>query len=159
MPATRRATNGLRWNASASSSSSRATRSSASAKAAAATIPTTSRHQHRYWSEESDRTSEEEVDVGQETSSELDFSTNDQFQSHESVWVRYEGKWYPGIVRDGPKPKGLDSRMYAPGTMGDFYLVEYRVKNNVRKFFSPLHGDIKRNTHEIRQLVKSVNSK
>ncbi|KAH6905820.1 hypothetical protein BKA70DRAFT_1291178 [Coprinopsis sp. MPI-PUGE-AT-0042] len=137
MHSTRRATNGSMLSSSSSSSS-----------------------RLRFWSEESDRTSEEDEESADGTaSSPLGFATNDQFQSQESVWVRYEDKWYPGIVRDGPKLKGLDPRMYAPGTMGHFYLVEYRVKNNVRRLFSPLHGDLKPNTHAIRQLVKSVNAK
>ncbi|KAF9007898.1 hypothetical protein BDQ17DRAFT_1194326, partial [Cyathus striatus] len=80
----------------------------------------------------------------------LDEARSYTFRVSDEVWVKTsEGNWRPGKVsgqttRKGPTREGE----------GLFYPVLFS-NGKVRKYFAPLNGEIKPDTIEVRQLLKS----
>ncbi|KJA21950.1 hypothetical protein HYPSUDRAFT_41567 [Hypholoma sublateritium FD-334 SS-4] len=72
------------------------------------------------------------------------------FKARDLVWVRTKGdKWMSGKVsgrvRVGPTRNQ---------EQGFWYHVNFGPKFNVRKYFAPMNGEIKPDTHEVRQLLR-----
>ncbi|KIJ68854.1 hypothetical protein HYDPIDRAFT_25102 [Hydnomerulius pinastri MD-312] len=82
---------------------------------------------------------------------ELDEPWSYRFKSGEPVWVcASNGQWYQGKVVGQPK---------AGRTRKDeslFWCVEFRIANRVRKWFSPLNGDIKPDTPHTHRLLEDA---
>ncbi|TEB26365.1 hypothetical protein FA13DRAFT_1816999 [Coprinellus micaceus] len=87
--------------------------------------------------------------------SKLDEPKDYQFQSGSRVWVRTsEHNWRLGkVVKDQSRRRPLARN---PTQEADYYQVQFGVngKMNTRKYFAPLNGEMKPDTHLIREMLQ-----
>ncbi|KAG2023879.1 hypothetical protein CC2G_001485 [Coprinopsis cinerea AmutBmut pab1-1] len=97
---------------------------------------------------------EEDLDI-----MDIDKPLDYNFKIRDQVWIRTsENNWYHGVVV-GQHPKIMPlasdkSGNHEEPTHGAYYMVEFRICNNIRKYFAPLNGEIKPDTEEVRQLLR-----
>ncbi|KIK04194.1 hypothetical protein K443DRAFT_93661 [Laccaria amethystina LaAM-08-1] len=81
----------------------------------------------------------------------LDEACSITFKTKDHVWVRtQEGNWLRGTVSGTGKEKPLTRHANRTGT---YYPVVFGTNSNVRKYFSPLNGEIKPDSEDVRDLL------
>ncbi|KAI0809095.1 hypothetical protein BC629DRAFT_1481941 [Irpex lacteus] len=77
----------------------------------------------------------------------LDESLSYFFADGQSVWVRIDEEWIPGVI-SGKRTQSIHAR----GSEGLSFPVMYG--QHKRKYFAPLNGDIKPDTPDVRVLLQ-----
>ncbi|KAI0344239.1 hypothetical protein BDW22DRAFT_1142548 [Trametopsis cervina] len=77
----------------------------------------------------------------------LDESLSYPFQDGQSVWVRVDTEWEPGVI-SGKRTQKTNTR----SSEGLAFPVAYGQRK--RKYFAPLNGDIKPDTPTVRALLQ-----
>ncbi|KAJ3501527.1 hypothetical protein NLJ89_g9296 [Agrocybe chaxingu] len=82
----------------------------------------------------------------------LDEASDYPFQDQDSVWVcTKQKKWCPGKVT-GRTPRIGNTRIRKEG---HFYAVSFGSRSHLRKYFAPLNGEMKPDSEEVRELLRS----
>ncbi|KAF9527095.1 hypothetical protein CPB83DRAFT_856728 [Crepidotus variabilis] len=81
----------------------------------------------------------------------LDESIDYPFKNHDSVWIlSADNNWYLGRIAG----KSIRVGQTRQSKQGFYYPVCYGKRMNLRKYCSPLNGDIKPDTKNFRDLLR-----